>query len=285
MQFAPTPKFSIPKPVQRPEADKHRPSPTVATGGLKKALIQSSGESIEDSSPHVEEPGEDPVFQLGDASEEEMLFDICELRDQQDISSFRVPKRPRLVPPENAHEEAHESSACARPTSSSSHLATTTPHRFLLRPAHHSSASTPFAESPAPARPSFLTPQISEESALADPLPHEFSPHRRSEKFLPSGMAATMRAHIVETTATHSHSSSRWSGGWRIRVTACSSASGKGMTMIQGVTDSGLRENVMLVGKGESPSPDDSIVIKGVSWGIDVDHQRWIVGIEWRVEK
>jgi hypothetical protein len=282
MQFAPTPKFSISRSVQRRDADQHRPTPTVATVELKKAVIQSSGESIEDLSSQVEGRGDDPGFQLEDASEEEdMLFDIREIRDGLDVSSFRVPKRPRL----ELREEVPEPSAYAKPTSSSSHLATTTPHRFLQRPAHHPSASTPFAESPAPARPSFITLQVSEESAVSDPLPQVFSPHRRSEKFLPSGMAATMRAHIVETTATHSHSSSRWSGGWRIRVAACSGFSREGMAMIQGIAHSGLRENVMLVGKGELPSPGDSIVVKGVTWNIDVDRQRWVVGIEWKVEK
>jgi hypothetical protein len=57
------------------------------------------------------------------------------------------------------------------------------------------------------------------------------------------------------------------------------------MAMIQGIAHSGLRENVMLVGKGELPSPGDSIVVKGVTWNIDVERQRWVVGIEWKVEK
>lgn len=76
---------------------------------------------------------------------------------------------------------------------------TATRFRFVLNGATqgppHESQSHPLA----PSRPTFvLSPGTSRSTEQAQPLPEVFSPHRRGEKFIPGGMAATAREWIVD---------------------------------------------------------------------------------------
>ncbi|KAL5121432.1 hypothetical protein ACEQ8H_000503 [Pleosporales sp. CAS-2024a] len=122
-------------------------------------------------------------------------------------------------------EERNKRRRVSPPTSPSAHASTapTTPvagrtHRFVVPPPrtpaslagpHNSTESmmafTRIVAHPTPAthRPAFiLPPQPTSPQKPSKPLPEIFSPSRKSQKYVPNGLAATMQGWIIETANT-----------------------------------------------------------------------------------
>jgi hypothetical protein len=202
--------------------------------------------------------------------------EIISLAQALETSPIRSPKRQRLSSQERS------------PTTSPRHgslspRAVRMSNRFLVTPSQVLSPSIPVSNAPLPSRLLFMDLPVPTEDTQSDPLPQAFSPHRKSQKFLPNGLAAIMRGHIVDATSTHSNPH-RWSGDWRIRVANTVNGPSVGMTMISGIAESGSDENVLLVGKRGTPQIGQSILVKGVSWDMELQGIRWVVAVDWVVE-
>jgi hypothetical protein len=57
------------------------------------------------------------------------------------------------------------------------------------------------------------------------------------------------------------------------------------MNMIECISERGSQENLLLVGKDDSITSGDVVLVKGTTWDIEVDNKKWTVGVEWKIEK
>ncbi|KAH4912139.1 hypothetical protein HBI80_009180 [Parastagonospora nodorum] len=153
-------------------------------------------------------------------------------------------KRRRVSPPTSP--STRQSSEPATPV-------TLRTHRFVVPPARMPAPFTAIRTSteaigftsvtatmatPAPHRPAFiLPPQPTSPPKPSKPLPEIFSPSRKSQKYVPNGLASTMQSWIIETANTGFAAQERSTTGgvvWgrdredgvrlRVRVTAASSS-------------------------------------------------------------
>lgn len=138
-----------------------------------------------------------------------------------------------------------------------------------------SRAHTPVTDT----RPTFLRP--STETSTEPPLPEAFSPHRRGQKFVPGGMAATVQQWVVETGQA-----SRRGRGWeefavKVRVDAVVGGEGP-CWLVRGKSSVGEDVSLILAGGGGV----EAGVIVGVrapTWEVEVEGRRWRVAVDWRV--
>lgn len=153
--------------------------------------------------------------------------------------------------------------------------------RFRMRPSRLGDGSDP-PGSTHTGRPAFILPDSPEERHKVE-LPAIFSPHRKSQRFVPGGLADSMRTQIMEAfSEQHRGSSHAFQSGVRLRVSACCSTSHA--TLIQGLSDAGSEEHVLLIGHKKPPAVGDIVLAKGASWEVDTDEKTWTVYLDWRVE-
>jgi len=208
-------------------------------------------------------------------AEDEMLFDTFDEQDlhlQPTVSPLR--KRQKTEGENNSIMEASQHGATHAASTPYPKSASTS--RFILK----APVSPDFNATPV--RPSFITPAPTTEVFEAS-LPAIFSPHRKSQRFLPGGLAASMRDHIIEATSTHAYSSSKPSSEFRIRVSKARQLAG--MSLIEGQTGNGVSMNLLLVSQSTAPQPGEIIQTKGMNWTIDVEQQMLVVVPDWKVEK
>ena len=148
----------------------------------------------------------------------------------------------------------------------------TTRHTFLPQP--HTHTHDPSSSPPLPLRPVFLPPPTSA-ATLAAPLPEAFSPHRKGDKFLPGGMADTVRQWGLEM----SQHQARGSNSYSVRVLEVSG--GAGMALVRCEGDVRL---CLVSGRGRGRVDVGCVVlVKGMSWEVEVEGCVWRVVSEWRV--
>lgn len=124
----------------------------------------------------------------------------------------------------------------------------------------------------------------------AEPLPDAFSPHRRGEKFVPGGMAATMQQWVVETGqgAAHSRRGQGYLRGedYVLRVKV-KSAIGSGPVLVQGILPDDEEMSIVLVldpKKSLSDVAQGSVVgVRAPTWEIELDGRAWTVGVDWKI--
>lgn len=268
-RFAQTPKFSFPAAVEPLGSEESAIQDSDTSGRLKHFRAERSFDSIEEPPSQVENP----------ESEDEMLLDSVEndteivLEQREASSPIRSPKRPRL----RSHEHSPDSVSLSPRTVRMS-------ARFRPSTTQMPSPSALTSNTPIPSRLLFVEQSAPVDDSQSDPLPQAFSPHRKSQKFLPNGLAASMRSIIVEATSTQSNPH-RWRGGWRVRANSVTDGPSIGMTTVQGTTENGSEEHVLLVGKRDVPQAGQSVVVKGVSWDVELRDIRWVVTVDWVVER
>lgn len=170
-----------------------------------------------------------------------------------------------------------------------------TPRRFVF--SNH--ASTPLIDAQntehayTAFRPQFIKPP-SQPVEHAEPLPEAFSPHRRKEKFIPGGMAATARQWIIDASQTTSYTHGRrpLPGAvpelLPVRVLETTGSANNGTVLVKGKIES--REvNLILPGQGKkrgSPDNDlkagDVVGIGHIRWDAEIAGEVWVVCVEWR---
>jgi hypothetical protein len=193
-----------------------------------------------------------------------------------------------------------------------------TTHRFLVPPPrtpapfnviyNESHTPAPTAPTPAPHRPAFiLPPQPTSPPKPSKPLPEIFSPSRKTQKYVPNGLASTLQSWIVETANTGFAAQERSATGgvvWgrdredgvrlKVRIVAASSADASGevecfpghFVFVHG--DDEMR--VLLAGQGGARGTGGvklriggSVGIRAPMWDIDVGGETWLVGVDWVV--
>lgn len=144
--------------------------------------------------------------------------------------------------------------------------------------------------------------------AAITPLPEHFSPHRRSQKFLPGGMADVVRAWVLSVgqsgfqTETTSNQSGQRAGqpskfhvtgsveerpGDRLKLVSGRESAHSRPSLVQG--EAGSTARAMLVGpaKGNSRSPNvgDDVTVLSPNWDIQVGQSKenWLVAVDWRL--
>lgn len=196
------------------------------------------------------------------------------------------PKRRKLDDDEHSNL-APPNPVFKHPTTPASHM-TSGPHNFARA---GSVASTVGFDDAASSirRPPFLRPSVAPSEQL-EPLPEAFSPHRRGEKFVPGGLAATMQQWVIETGQAASHS--RKGLGYlkgedyvlRVRV---ESVAGKGPLLAQGRSLDGDEVKLLLVVDSKKDSvidvPAGSVVgIRAPTWDMELEGNSWTVGVDWK---
>ncbi|PBP19649.1 hypothetical protein BUE80_DR009547 [Diplocarpon rosae] len=166
--------------------------------------------------------------------------------------------------------------------------------------------STPFLKPPR-----FRPPDHSEASQTQiDPLPEQFSPHRRGQKYIPGGLAAEVRDWLMNLEGAIPTTRDRriMDGEWlvRIMIDEISGGSKEGMTLVRGrqihvlhndgegggqMVDTLDIVRVMLAGeeqviglqKGSRAEVGKTVGIKGPVWEVVIEGEKWGVGVDWKV--
>ena len=201
------------------------------------------------------------------------------------------PKRPR--PDTGDGFDSADRPAFKRPHTPTTHFAKPTTHVTPFRPNWNPSSNA----TPAPAaiqRPAFLRGSGEPSHQPAEPLPETFSPHRRGQKFVPGGMAATMQQWIIETGQA-AVQSRRGSNGLRtdeyvMRVRA-DHICGDAALLVHGRTASGTSAHLMLIAGATRAEEDiyrqplrgSDIGLRAPAWEVEMDGLTWTVGVDWKV--
>ncbi|KAK3707853.1 hypothetical protein LTR37_011855 [Vermiconidia calcicola] len=284
-QFAPTPRFSSSRPKA---ALRQQRSPSPQKPALVRAL-QASGRPAEDV--------EDAPVQ----SEDDEMLDIehaCALPTTEDDKNdgdsgahwtndlALSPKRRRLADNDGVSLTARPT--FKQPQTPASHLSKTLP-QFSPSQAQSTEGSTTAAGF-SYQRPAFVRSSAAPQES-GEPLPETFSPHKRGQKFVPGGMAATMQQWVIETgqAAVQSRKGQGYLKGddyvLRVKIEQCR---GDGPFTVRGRSSNGDDVNVLLAGNGGTNVSTkefgvDSIVgIRAPTWELELDSKTWTIGVDWR---
>ncbi|CZR60511.1 uncharacterized protein PAC_10407 [Phialocephala subalpina] len=158
--------------------------------------------------------------------------------------------------------------------------------------------------------PRFRPPDPAEQGqSQNDPLPEQFSPNRRGQKYVPGGLAAEVAGWLfnlessVPTTKSRGDMKSEWLV--RIVVDEVSGSSRTGFTMARGRqihaldgdesgdgrVDAVEEVKVLLAGEGQMTGLQKGgkvevgkrVGIKGQVWEVVIEGERWGVGVDWKV--
>jgi hypothetical protein len=165
--------------------------------------------------------------------------------------------------------------------------------------------STPHAASTQPTflkPPRFRPPDPDEQSpAQADPLPEQFSPHRRGQKYIPGGLASEVRDWLMNIESTTPTAAQKKDEPWLIKLVIDNVSGGgrAGMTLVRGrkvhsaesMIDSIGVVKVLLAGegagtglqRGKKVEEGMTVGIKGPVWEIIIEGEKWGVGVDWMV--
>lgn len=141
-------------------------------------------------------------------------------------------------------------------------------------------------------RPAFIRPQA-QPQAPSEPLPEAFSPHRRGQKFVAGGMAATLQQWVLETghAAVQSRRGQEYLCGedyvMRVKV---DEVRGDGPFVIRAKLVGGEIVDLLLAG-GASAGSNQSrdirhgciVGIRAPIWEIELDSKTYTVGVDWRI--
>ncbi|MCJ1466498.1 hypothetical protein MMC07_005117 [Pseudocyphellaria aurata] len=157
---------------------------------------------------------------------------------------------------------------------------------------------------PSHSLPKFLLPNPASPPPLA--LPHALSsPQRRNAKFVPGGLAASLRDLVIEMAVqrqeqqlpvrgSHNPSGTGWEFRVQVRKVRSRRAIGAGMVLVRGQIDDADEEREEGEGKGWvllGPGTRAGIVVgegdvvgvKRPVWKMEVAGELWTVGVEWAV--
>ena len=200
------------------------------------------------------------------------------------------PKRLRLD--ESGFEDMNPATApnFKHPQTPASHLLSKPAPRFAPpQPSHN----PPIDEGPTQHRPTFLRPSAASQTST-EPLPEAFSPHRRGQKFLPGGMAATVQQWVIDTgqVAAQSRRAQTQLRGGDDFVTRVKIVDVKGDGPLVGTARLVSGEAVgLLLTRNAGPLSSRLedvrggvvVGIRAPSWEVDVDGRVWTVGVDWKV--
>ncbi|KAI9647813.1 hypothetical protein NHQ30_004201 [Ciborinia camelliae] len=156
--------------------------------------------------------------------------------------------------------------------------------------------------------PRFRPPDPAETQGNTDPLPEQFSPHRKGQKYVAGGLAAEVRDWLIDIDSSiPSHGTTGVQKGknkeWIVKmlVNEVSGSGRMGMCLVKGrqmrdvdgeevVDDLGMVK-VILAGEGTGTGLQRGrdvevgkvVQIKGPVWEMVVEGEKWGVGVDWKV--
>ena len=323
-QFAAPPKFAFGSSDKKPTATEHSSRrPPLSSSPFTSGLINRHDEDIEEPSlKHGQEDVRRPYRpSYFDVDQE---IEVPQADNEASILSSATPsKRRRLLQPpiSNVDQISISSSPSSsgsppmipQPVGLTSPADPSTPPPFHPRPNFTNTSTHPrfhFAlptHSSPPStstKPSFLLPAVpqSPPSSFSTALS---SPHRRGQKYLPGGLASTVREWVFETSqdATRGNlvRSRKAEDKWDLVLQAADVKSinnvGEGMTLLKGMASSDGRlskSKWILMGKPKIKSSEEmdgsrmsvgvNVAIKKPTWDlIFLGDEKWQVGVEWTV--
>ncbi|KAF2170237.1 hypothetical protein M409DRAFT_19839 [Zasmidium cellare ATCC 36951] len=287
-QFAAAPRFGFGRPSPARQSSPPKPS-------LAEALRTSSRpvEDVDEAQGH--EDDDDEMLMCDDEEAQAVPTTEDRLQDVQQWANALPysPKRRRLddvqtEPQQDASIAVPPKPVFKHPTTPASHM-NTGAHTFSRA---GSVASTIGTENGAAGirRPQFLRSSVAPSEQL-EPLPEAFSPHRRGEKFVPGGLAATMQQWVIETgqAAAHSRKGQGYLNGEDYVLRAkVSSVAGRGPMLVQGRHIDGGDVRLMLVADSKKDAIIDipvgsTVGVRAPTWDIELEGISWTVGVDWKV--
>lgn len=314
-QFKATPRFnfsSTPRhtpsqslPVSTQSATRYL---TPARPTLKQEdIIDDSSDGIQDVHESVESERQDFDY-LNEDLEDDFTAEEPKLKRRKLSSS------PMLLDEYIQTEEEPQNQDSIPDPASSPPLMITSPaaRRPVLSTAPRFLISTPAPQSlPRPAQTTFLKPPRfrppdppSHSEPQAEPLPEQFSPHRRGQKYVAGGLAAEVRDWLVNIENTvPANPTGTTQDSWlvKVHVDEISGGGRAGMTLVrgrqvhsgdlQGMLDTLGVLKVVLAGEGQGTALQKGIKlevgktvgIKGPVWEIVVEGEKWGIGVDWKV--
>ena len=147
--------------------------------------------------------------------------------------------------------------------------------------------SKPTETPPIPSRPPLILPPRSPSPPATTPA--FFSPHRKGQKYVPGGLASTVRDWIVETSQeAHNRAHARrgeeelWDTSFRVGDCRVEDPS-DGMVLVRERSNA---KRWMLVGHGIGEAMVEvgcMVGIRGPTWEVPALHESYMVAIEWKV--
>lgn len=277
-QFVQTPRFSLAPSAQTPHLKPRSPERST----LARPLWTSTRllEDVEEAPARKDEDDEMLELEPVDAlpTNEGTPAWMADL-------SFS-PKRRRLE--NSAAPGSSAKTIFKQPTTTSASLLHQGAHPFTRAP---SVASSVAYEGATIRRPAFLRLSLAPSEQPAEPRPETFSPHRRGEKFIPGGMAATLQQWIVETG--HGAAQARKAQAYlrsedymlRIKV---GSVSGTRPQLVSGTLPDGREMHVLFVVDGKKPGTDvvsvgGTLVLRPPLWTVSLGGITWTVSVDGNV--
>ncbi len=190
------------------------------------------------------------------------------------------------------------------------------PRRFISTTAPRFITSTPAPPTtpqPSTANTAFLKPHRfrppdPSESAqgASDPLPEQFSPHRKEKNYVHGGLAAEVRDWLLNIESSiPARELGRRGDGWLVMVFVDEFSSGRAESQARMITirgrqvhsmggemvDTAGEVRVMLAGEGQATGLQKgskvevgkTIGIKGPVWEVVIEGEKWGVGVDWKV--
>ena len=161
--------------------------------------------------------------------------------------------------------------------------------------AHFERDSTqPSAVSNAPPlhRPAFIRPST-EPQEQNEPLPETFSPHKKGQKFVPGGMAATVQQWVIETgqAAVQSRKGQGYLKGEDYVMRAkVESFAGDSPFTVHATLPNGEAVNAILApnrlpnaARSQELTEGCVVGVRAPTWEIELDGRVWTVGVDWRI--
>ncbi len=322
-QFNATPRFTFSS-TPRPTATQDPPRSTpfanryltpAKTVPKQRDVIESFSEEDLYDVPHKSiEDGDDIELDFEHGDED----DDFNLLEEPSPKRRRLPSSPLLdqdddLPPavydtkeDETGEDLLSSSLpiVSSPPAAPRHKVPSTTPRFLISSQLPSSTALPPPQNQTPfLKPPRFRPPDPEEGTqgLSDPLPEQFSPHRRGQKYVVGGLAAEVRDWLVSLESdmpTRIEKDEIWRV--KIMVDEITGGSKAGMTLVKGrhvrveegeMADPLLEMRLILAGEGAGTGLQrgskievgNIVGIKGPVWEVVSEGESWGVGVDWKV--
>ena len=256
----------------------------------------------------AQDASEERTNEIRDAAGNDMLFAPPRETKRRRLSSSTSPEQRQAR--SNAHGRSavdHNSPAAAASLTASTTPTAPTPasaRRFQSALRVSFAAATPSIQDDnlKPIRPAFRKPEpVNNDSAT--PLPDAFSPHRRGHKYVPGGLAETMRGWVIDVSQSLQFGQRRsGTGGQPTSTTQLEQFDGTLLKVTEtrhGGNDFILAAGYcghqtctsLLVRKGKAGNQQEHVrngdVVKlgRPSWDLAVagEEQRWVVAVDWKL--
>jgi hypothetical protein len=320
-QFNATPRFtfsSTPRPTATPNAPGATPSAARYFTPASKTPKAKEQDAIENSShePHyslhdsieIDDTETDPDYGFGDGEDDYKLEEPTPKRRRTSTSPGLQEDQGLDDPNKDTYDDHQDYLSSSLPALSSPPaprrpISTNAP-RFLNPTAPPSTPQVSAANQTTFLKPPrFRPPDPSEQAqAKSDPLPEQFSPHRRGQKYVPGGLAAEVRDWLMNIESAIPANKNK-DDPWLVKlvVDEVSGGGGAGMTLVRGrqiqaidggeMVDTLDEVKVILAGegagvglqKGSKVEPGKRLGVKGPVWEVVIEGERWGVGVDWRV--